>query len=63
MQNVLIYFNENRKTAFLAPTLGFEPSILPGSVILRSAFLPTSSPLSLDMPATLCPEEYGLEEA
>jgi hypothetical protein len=61
MQNLLTDFSETRMTAFLAPTLDFEASTSLESVILRAAFLP-SNPLALDMPATLCPEEYGLNE-
>ena len=63
MQNVLIDFSEDREMAFRLPRLHFEPRILCDGVILRSAFLPSSDPkLLLDMPATLCPEEYGLNE-
>jgi hypothetical protein len=63
MQNLPIDFSETRTMAFRAPTLDFEPTALFESVVLRAAFRPTSNPkLRLEMPATLCPEEYGLND-
>jgi hypothetical protein len=63
MQNVLIDFSETRTMAFRAPRLDFEPTALFESVVLRAAFRLTSNPkLRFEMPATLCPEEYGLND-